>query len=62
MKTVRGSGMEMAPMMPATEMMAVTAATMTAPAATAVPAAMTTFRNREVRHAQRCREDNGCDS
>ena len=49
-----------AAMMPAAEMMPVTSAT-TAAAAPAVPTAAT-FGNREVRHAQRCREDNGCDS
>ena len=49
-----------AAMMPAAEMMPVTSAT-TAAAAPAMPAAAT-FGNRKVRHAQRCREDNGCDS
>jgi hypothetical protein len=49
-------------MMPTAEMVPVTAATMaTAPAAT-VATAMTALRNREVGHAQRCREYNGGDS
>ena len=60
METVCRSGMKMAAaMMPAAEMMPVTSAT-TAAAAPAVPTAA--FGDREVRHAERCREDNGCDS
>lgn len=56
METVCRSRMKMATaMMPAAEMMTVTSAT-TAAAAPAMPAA--TFGNREVRHAQHCREDN----
>jgi hypothetical protein len=72
METVRRSRMKMAAaMVPAAEMMPVTSATMTAAVvtaavtttvATAVATAMPAFRNREVRHAQRRREDNGSDS
>ena len=58
---------KMAAMMPAAEMVAVTAATMpaavmTAPAATAVTAAMAAFRDRKVRHGQHHCEDNGGNS
>ncbi|WP_246175005.1 hypothetical protein [Bradyrhizobium paxllaeri] len=60
-------------MMTPAEMMAVTmtattmaaammTTTMTAAATTAVAAAMTTFRDREVRHAQRRCKDNGGNS
>ena len=64
METVRRSRMKMAAaMVPAAEMMPVTSATMTAAVMTAAAAtAMPAFRNREVRHAQRRREDNGSDS
>jgi hypothetical protein len=56
-----------AAMMPAAEMMPVTSAAMATPmmaaaATTAVAAAMTAFRDRKVRHAQRRCEDNGSDS
>jgi hypothetical protein len=60
---------KMAAMVPPAEMMAMTmsatamaAGMMTATAATAVAAATTTFRDREVRHAQRRCEDNGGNS
>jgi hypothetical protein len=64
METVRRSRMKMAAaMVPAAEMMPVTSATMTAAVMTAAATtAMPAFRNREVRHAQRRREDNGSDS
>jgi hypothetical protein len=68
METVRRSRMKMAAaMVPAAEMMPVTSATMTAAvmtaaATTTVATAMPAFRNREVRHAQRRREDDGSDS
>jgi hypothetical protein len=60
METVCRSSMEMAAMVPASEMVPMASAT-TATAAPAVPTAAT-FGNREIRHAQRCREDNGSDS
>jgi hypothetical protein len=64
METVRRSRMKMAAaMVPAAEMMPVTSATMTAAVMTAAATtAMPAFRNREVRHAQRRREDDGSDS
>ena len=68
METMCRSRMKMAAaMVPAAEMVSVTSATvaaavMTAAATTTVATAMTAFRNREVRYAQRCREDNGSDS
>lgn len=57
---------KMAAMMPAAEMVAMTATTMaammTAAPATAVAATMTTFRDRKVRHRQRRCEHNGGNS